>query len=311
MLEALPPPHPPDENDNAELVDAWTSAFLEEFERPASTKQRQSKPQVAFGRTTHPQHVEAERNTGQPIVRPRTSAQSAGREPRVSLFASTKLSAAREFEAQRQRETLLAPASDSQQSKFRGNQLRNFKFDLNKAREKRLRQLRYSKEIASGKRSRLSREIDSITRIVVQGFRKLIDCERCALFLMDDSRQELYFKPVGDGDHSHARLKEIRFPATSGVAGWVVSTKQPCNIKDAYHDSRFNADIDTMTGRNRHLFPFQCASSIAQPYCILSSFVRRINSRIPNKDYPLSSSTIVFKRASWSDTNGQQTERRC
>ena len=67
---------------------------------------------------------------------------------------------------------------------------------------------------------------------MVQGFKKLIDCERCALFLMDKESKELYFKPVGDGDHSHARLKPIRFPASSGVAGWVASNKMMCNIKN-------------------------------------------------------------------------------
>ena len=90
-----------------------------------------------------------------------------------------------------------------------------------------------------------------MTRIVVQGFRKLIDCERCALFLMDPDNNELYFKPVGDvskGNAKVARLKEIRFPATSGVAGWCATNKEMLNIKNAYHDSRFNADIDKKTG---------------------------------------------------------------
>lgn len=137
------------------------------------------------------------------------------------------------------------------QSKVRGTQMLNFKIDLTTAREKRKRQLKYAQEIRSGARSEEAREIDSVTRIVVQGFRNLIDCERCALFLMDPDNNELYFKPVGDvskGNAKVARLKEIRFPATSGVAGWCATNKEMLNIKNAYHDFRFNADIDKKTG---------------------------------------------------------------
>lgn len=65
---------------------------------------------------------------------------------------------------------------------------------------------------------------------------------------MDESTNELYFKPVGDSDHSHARLMEIRFPASSGVAGWVASNKMMLNIKNAYKDARFNSEIDKKTG---------------------------------------------------------------
>lgn len=208
--------------DNGELIDKWTSAFLAEFERPKSTPKRKSpKPRIVFGRTTYPQSQED--------TRPQTSALPPG--PRFSLFAGTELSHNRALETLKQRETILAPVS-GQDSKFRGQQLHNFKIDLSKAREKRKRQLQYSREVALGAKSQKQRDIDSISRIVVQSFRKLIDCERCALFLMDEAKKELYFKPVGDSDHSHARLKAIRFSATSGVAGWVASNKMMCNIKN-------------------------------------------------------------------------------
>lgn len=211
--------------DDGELIDKWTSAFLAELERPKFTPKRKSpQSRIVFGRTTYPQSQEESR--------PRTSNLPPGNcpKPRFSLFAGTKLSHNRALETLKQRETILAPVS-GQESKLRGKQLTNFKIDLSKAREKRKRQLQYSREVASGANPK-QREIDSITRIVVQGFRKLIDCERCALFLMDEAKNELYFKPVGDGDHSHARLKAIRFPASSGVAGWVASNKMMCNIKN-------------------------------------------------------------------------------
>lgn len=213
--------------ENGEIIDLWTSAFLQEFERPKTAKTK-TPSKVAFGRTTHPKQSRVEE------ARPKTTAtarSNSAAKPRISLFAGTKLSENRALEAQKKRETILAPVT-GQESKFRGQQLHNFKIDLSKAQEKRKRQIQYSREIASGAKSQKQREIDSITRIVVQGFKKLIDCERCALFLMDKDTNELYFKPVGDSDHSHARLKPIRFPASSGVAGWVATNKMHCNIKN-------------------------------------------------------------------------------
>lgn len=118
-------------------------------------------------------------------------------------------------------------------------------YDFEEASERRKRQMKYSKAIqASGKNS-ISIQINSINRVVVQSFRKLIDCERCALFLMDHSTNEFYFDPLGDEHDSNAR--QIRFPATSGVAGWVASHRKLANIQNAYHDSRFNSEIDKKT----------------------------------------------------------------
>ena len=213
--------------DNDEIIDRWTSTFLAEFDRPKTAFVNRKAPfsKIAFGRTTYPQQTQNE------ISRPETSNGSASRS-RISLFAGTKLSQNRALEVQKKRETLLAPVT-GQDSKFRGQQLHNFKIDLSVAKEKRKRQLQYSREIASvGAKSQKQREIDSITRLVVQGFKTLINCERCALFLMNESKKELYFKPIGDSDHSHARLKPICFPSSSGVAGWVASHKMMCNIKN-------------------------------------------------------------------------------
>ena len=124
---------------------------------------------------------------------------------------------------------------------------------LAKAQEKRRRQLTYSQEIrhaaSAGSKSSVSLQIDSITRVVVQSFRKLINCERCALFLMDHKRDQLYFKPVGDptGSGGSRQVQVIRFSASKGVAGWVATNRTMLNIKNAYADSRFNQEIDKQT----------------------------------------------------------------
>ena len=239
------------ESDNNELIDLWTSKFLSEFQRPRTCtscrKESKRKLQVAFGRTYYIKNVDTDRA---PAHRPRTVTMISpvvGRSTTrtSSIFTPTKLSESRaHLTQQRQRRSLFL---DSQDSKMQGVQMLNFNIDRQKAEEKRKRMKQYARELRLGARSQLSREIDSITRLVVKSFKSVILAERCALFLHDESTQELYFKPVGDND-SHARLKEIRFPAKQGVAGWCATNKQCLNIHNAYKDHRFNSDIDKKTG---------------------------------------------------------------
>jgi len=229
-----------------EIIHLWTSKFLESFDRPNTSREKRnlSKTEIIFGRT-----ISNRKKENSSSLRPSTAPI-----PTISkrLTLTTKLADSRATLVQQHKMRLTQPVK-GQEAKLRGRQMRSSTpVDISEAREKRTRQLQYSREIASGNSSK-GRQIDSITRIVVQSFRNLIKCERCALFLMDESTNELYFKPIGDPNHS-ARVKEIRFPATSGVAGWVASNKLLLNIKNAYHDKRFNPEIDRATGfRTRNI----------------------------------------------------------
>ena len=143
------------------------------------------------------------------------------------------------------------PRLSGQESKHIGRQMfaSSGTEDLAKAKEKRQRQISYSREIMHARGDKnvsMSLQVDSITRVVVQSFRKLINCERCALFLMDHSRNQLYFKPVGN-PATNNQVKMIRFSANSGVAGWCATNKVVLNIKNAYADPRFKSEIDKQT----------------------------------------------------------------
>jgi len=141
--------------------------------------------------------------------------------------------------------------SSSQDTKNKGRQMMNTKIDSSKANDVRNRQKQYSRQIDKAAGKSIELQIDTITRAVVQNFRKLINTERCALFLMDHNTNELYFKPVGGLD---ADVPEIRFPATAGIAGWVATHVKELNIPDAYIDDRFNPEIDKKTGfRTRNI----------------------------------------------------------
>ena len=78
---------------------------------------------------------------------------------------------------------------------------------------------------------------------------QLLGADRGALFLYDPSRNELYSRIAGGVAPS-----QIRFPANAGIAGECFSTGAPISIDDAYHDPRFNPEVDKDTGyRTRNI----------------------------------------------------------
>ena len=238
------------------MIEFWTSAFLSDA-KPflIRRKDRWAKHNVVFGRTTH-------------SVSDKSSASSINKS---SLTKNEIL-----YSTIQENSNLCHPSLSNVQenelkhrnSKCQGRQIMISKQDVDKAREKRKRQLKYAQEVQSSKRNYVALQISSITRIVVQSFRKLIDCERCALFLMDHSTDELYFKPVGD-EHD-ADPKEIRFPASAGVAGYVATKSVALNIRDAYHDPRFNSEIDKQTNfRTRSILCAPVLSSTGKLFGVI------------------------------------------
>jgi 5'-nucleotidase len=70
---------------------------------------------------------------------------------------------------------------------------------------------------------------------------ELLRCDRSAVFLVDNTTDELHFFPDG-------AKQEVRFKKSIGLAGAVATEKEPLLIKDVYDDSRFNRAIDNATG---------------------------------------------------------------
>ena len=86
-------------------------------------------------------------------------------------------------------------------------------------------------------------DIDVLLKKIMSIATELLDAERSTLFLHDTETNELWSR-VAEG----VSEKEIRFPATAGIAGEVFQTQQAINIADAYADPRFNQAVDKMTG---------------------------------------------------------------
>ncbi len=86
-------------------------------------------------------------------------------------------------------------------------------------------------------------DINVLLKVIAEETKNAMQADRCTVFIYDKEKDELWSK-VALGMDS----QEIRFPATKGLAGYVVKTGETLNIADAYNDLRFNKDVDLKTG---------------------------------------------------------------
>ncbi|RIX48583.1 HD domain-containing protein [Paenibacillus nanensis] len=93
----------------------------------------------------------------------------------------------------------------------------------------------YTAKIANEK------NLESVLILMANMGRELVVADRCAVWLIDSARGELYTK-VAHG------VSEIRVPYGSGLVGASICSGEPIIIDDAYKDSRHNAENDRKTG---------------------------------------------------------------
>ena len=85
-------------------------------------------------------------------------------------------------------------------------------------------------------------ELDSILIVLADFTKKILEADRCSVFIYDENKQELYTKIA------HGINNEIRINVNEGIAGYTALTKEIQIVKDAYNDSRFDKEIDLLTG---------------------------------------------------------------
>ncbi|HEV8715551.1 MAG TPA: GAF domain-containing protein [Candidatus Binatia bacterium] len=92
-------------------------------------------------------------------------------------------------------------------------------------------------------------DLDRLLRFSIERVVTLLGVESSAVMLLDEERQELYFK-VADNIHSDMgqKFQELRFPADQGIAGWVVREGVSALVSDVEQDSRFYRGVDKQTG---------------------------------------------------------------
>uniref|UniRef100_A0A7S3LGH3 GAF domain-containing protein n=1 Tax=Aplanochytrium stocchinoi TaxID=215587 RepID=A0A7S3LGH3_9STRA len=81
--------------------------------------------------------------------------------------------------------------------------------------------------------------INSFMFTITERSPKLVDADRCTLYLVDHNRKELW---------SLQGAVEVRTPMSKGLAGYTASTGEKLNILDAHEDPRFNTEYDLKSG---------------------------------------------------------------
>jgi GAF domain-containing protein len=86
----------------------------------------------------------------------------------------------------------------------------------------------------------------SLLQATVETARAIFKAKASSVFLLDEATDELVFEAVaGEGAGT---LIGKRFPADTGVAGWVLVTRQPLVVDDLTEDTRFARDAAASTG---------------------------------------------------------------
>ena len=86
----------------------------------------------------------------------------------------------------------------------------------------------------------------ALLQSIVDVARSIFDAKASSIMLHDTTTDELVFEAVsgeGEGD-----LVGMRFPSSTGIAGWVLVTGQPIVIEDLQQDPRFAREAAERTG---------------------------------------------------------------
>jgi GAF domain-containing protein len=81
---------------------------------------------------------------------------------------------------------------------------------------------------------------------IVEVARSIFGARASSILLLDEEANELVFEAVvGEGEDT---LLGTRFPAGTGIAGWVLATRTPLVIEDVQNDPRFSRETAEETG---------------------------------------------------------------
>jgi GAF domain-containing protein len=86
----------------------------------------------------------------------------------------------------------------------------------------------------------------ALLQSIVEVARAIFSAKAASIFLHDEAADELVFEAVaGEGSDN---LVGTRFPSSTGIAGWVLVTRQPIVIDDLQEDPRFARERAEDTG---------------------------------------------------------------
>lgn len=85
-----------------------------------------------------------------------------------------------------------------------------------------------------------------LLRSIVEVARAIFHARASSIFLYDEATDELVFAAVANPDEQS--LVGMRIPSSTGIAGWVLSSRTPLVIADLKNDVRFAVDFAEQTG---------------------------------------------------------------
>jgi GAF domain-containing protein len=94
-------------------------------------------------------------------------------------------------------------------------------------------------------------DLDALLRDATRAVREVFDAEGTAILLLDAGGAELRFPIASQAEGaagSEKVLTELRFPATQGIAGWVLANGQSVAVDDVNKDPRFYPGVAKATG---------------------------------------------------------------
>jgi GAF domain-containing protein len=85
-----------------------------------------------------------------------------------------------------------------------------------------------------------------LLRSIVEVARAIFSAKASSVFLFDVETDELVFAAVAGDDEQH--LVGRRMPSSTGIAGWVLSSRTPLVLDDVQKDPRHARDVAESTG---------------------------------------------------------------
>jgi HD-GYP domain-containing protein (c-di-GMP phosphodiesterase class II) len=104
------------------------------------------------------------------------------------------------------------------------------------------RELKLQSILDVAKAMTAERDLDQLLHLILAQATRVVEADRCSLFLLDREKNELWSK-VAQGARG-----EIRVKLGSGVAGTVALTGAVISVPDAYADERFDPSFDVTNG---------------------------------------------------------------
>jgi len=89
-----------------------------------------------------------------------------------------------------------------------------------------------------------------LLRSIVEVARAIFHARGSSIFLFDEETDELVFAAVASPDEQS--LLGMRMPSSTGIAGWVLSSRTPIVIEDLANDPRHARDVAEKTGYVPH-----------------------------------------------------------